>query len=121
MPPKIPIIKATTKKVSNRKVNRIKLIYFLTTTLMKILLKPFTLTPSDPSYSFFSSFIPLRSSSVPSLFFFFFLFPYVCDYRTIRTLLFFFSTNASTRRFAPAGQTDNAIYTRNRDKGTKVC
>lgn len=120
MSPKIPIIKATTKKVSSKKVNRVKLIYFLTTTLMKILLKPFTLTPSDPSYFFFlfhsASFVQ-RTLAFP----FFFLFPYVCDYRTIRTLLFFFSTNASTRRFAPAGQTDNAIYTRNRDKGTKVC
>lgn len=83
MSPKIPIIKTTTKKVSNRKVNRVKLIYFLTTTLMKILLKPFTLTPSDPSYSFFSSFIPLRSSSVPWLFLFF----------------FFFRTSAITGRF----------------------
>lgn len=83
MSPIIPIIKATTKKVSNKNVNRVKLIYFLTTTLMKILLKPFTLTPSDPSYSFFSSFIPLRSSSVPSLFFFF----------------FFFRTSAITGRF----------------------
>lgn len=121
MPPKIPIIKATTKKVSNRKMNRIKLIYFLTTTLMKILLKPFTLTPSDPSYSFFPLSFRFVRPAYPRFSFFFFLFPYVCDYRTIRTLLFFFSTNASTRRFAPAGQTDNAIYTRNRDKGTKVC
>lgn len=120
MSPKIPIIKATTKKVSSKKVNRVQLIYFLTTTLMKILLKPFTLTPSDPSYFFFPFSFRFVRPAYPR-FSFFFLFPYVCDYRTIRTLLFFFSTNASTRRFAPAGQTDNAIYTRNRDKGTKVC
>lgn len=73
MSPKIPIIKATTKKVSSKKVNRVKLIYFLTTTLMKILLKPFTLTPSDPSYFFFlfhsASFVQ-RTLAFPFFFFF---------------------------------------------------
>ena len=91
------------------------------TTLVKILPKPFTLTPSDPSYFFFSfslspfpSFILLRSSSEPSPFLFS-LFPYVYDYRTIRTWLFsflsFFPANTSTRWSAPAERNEQRPYT----------